>query len=187
MASAKKGFFMAHHVDFVNCLNVDEVIPFLNKQQLLTPDEMETLYFHQTRGKKIGYLVGIMGTKGYRAPSLFIECVRDAKKHIAHPELADKMEKWLQIDLPAGTPINCSEKDLENPIPQKLQQRPSTPIQSSSVISVIDVNVIRVQRGRPVEHEKIHNNYSAEHPDFNHKTKHFNRTHHRIKLRVTAH
>lgn len=150
-------FFMAHHVDFVNFLNVDEMIPFLNKQALLTPDEMETLCLHQTRKKKIEYLVTIMGIKGDPAPSLFIKCVRDAKEHRAHPKLADTMEKWLQEHLVGTMTMNGSETLCSDGAPQKsrshqrLSNHRST--RSSNVISVIDGNVITLQKARRVDRE----------------------------------
>ncbi len=64
---------------------------------------METLDSLTTRKKKIKHLVKIICIKGDQAPFLFIECVQNAKEHFPHPELADKMEKWLQ-DRPAHTP-----------------------------------------------------------------------------------
>ncbi len=117
---------MAHLKDFEDYLNVDEVIPLLCKQ-LLTLDEMETLDSLSTRRKKITCLVKIMCIKGDRAPSLFIACVRNAKEHFPHPELADKMEKWLR-----DTPPICSEKTQKSHQNQSLARNDSQPREPSN-------------------------------------------------------
>ncbi len=107
---------------------------------------METLRLHQTRKKKIEYLVGIMGTKGDDAPSLFITCVRDANEHIAHPKLADRMEKWFQDSLqeyPADTPMNGSENTTQT---AQTSQKSHQQLDLRSGFSVIDGNVINLDR-----------------------------------------
>ncbi len=92
---ATKRFFMAHNVDFDSDLNLNELLPHLNKQ-LLTSDEMEKLMLpSRTRKEKILELIKIMCIKGDQAPSLFIECVRGAAEHLPHSNLSDKLESWL--------------------------------------------------------------------------------------------
>ncbi len=93
---ATNRFFMVHHVDFNRDLNLKELLPHLNEQQLLTSDEMEKLMMKSlTRKEKILELVKIMCIKGDRAPSLFTKSVRDAAEHLPHSDLADKLENWL--------------------------------------------------------------------------------------------
>lgn len=88
-------FFMKHNKDLRRLLNMTEVMPFLNKQ-LLTPNEMEELQSeHKTRYGRVDYLVRILGTKGREAPSLFIDCVKQANEHMGHDELATIMETFL--------------------------------------------------------------------------------------------
>ncbi len=109
MARSTKRFFMVHHVDFNSYLNLEELLPHLNDQQLLTSNEMEKLMLKSlTRQEKILELVKIMCIKGDRAPSLFTKCVRDAAEHLPHSDLADKLEDWLNINNSATDTLGTS-------------------------------------------------------------------------------
>ena len=109
---------MIHNEDMRRLLNVREVKPFLNKQ-LLTPDEMERLELRATRYDKVDYLVSILGSKGDKAPSLFIECVKQAKEHRGHDELGKIMEQSLQQAPPPNTEGAGATASQYHPPPQQ--------------------------------------------------------------------
>ncbi len=96
---------MFHNEDMRRLLNVKEVISFLNKQ-LLTPDESERVQSHAyvTNNDKVDYLVRILGLKGQEAPSLFIECLKQANEHKGHDELVILMEASLSAAHQPATP-----------------------------------------------------------------------------------
>ncbi len=113
---------MIHNEDMRRLLNVTEVKPFLNKQ-LLTPDQMERLELCPTRYDKVDYLVRILGIKGHEAPSLFIECVKQAKEHKGHDELVKIMEKPFQQAPPPNTEGAGATASQHHPPPQQQCQQ----------------------------------------------------------------
>ena len=122
-----KRFFMDHHVDFNSYLNLEELLPHLNKQQLLTSDEMDKLMLpSQTRQEKTCELVKIMCIKGDRAPSLFVKCVRDAAEHLPHSDLADKLENWL-INNQSATGLTDTLATSSGSEPTSHSPQPSKP------------------------------------------------------------
>ncbi len=130
---ATKRFFMVHHDDFKNLLNLNVLVPFLNKRHLLTSGEMEQLMSpSRTRQEKIRDLVNIMCIKGDQAPSLFIKCVRDATEHIAHSDLAEKLESWLLKNSTTDMLIASSGSE-----PTSSSQQPSNEQQPKSRATTI--------------------------------------------------
>lgn len=90
-----------HHERIISCLNVNELLPHLDKKRLLTPNERDTLdNMYTTRREKARYLLRILPGKGENGFRLFLECLRDEKHHLGHEDLV----KCLGLD--SQTPID---------------------------------------------------------------------------------
>ena len=95
--SLAERFFIVHHEDFENGLNLNVLIPKLNAMEMLILEEMELLTLPRSSSQtKIQQFVQIMCRKGEKAPDLFLGCLRSAADHLPHSDLADKMEQWLR-------------------------------------------------------------------------------------------
>ena len=138
---------MAHHADFESNLNVDALISKLNSRSMLTYGEMERLISPQTTQNKIIQLIQILCKKGSRAPYLFIECLRSATDHLAHSDLADKMEQWLKEHPQPGS-RSISAAATSTPGPQQPEPAPdprsSQELQSSLAPPFPQVNTFTV-------------------------------------------
>lgn len=89
-----------HHSDLRKWINVQELIPLLRKQELLTAEEWEEISGKQTRLQKIDQLIQILPQKGELSYLKFIDCLESEDEHPAHKELAVKLKKtqsaWQQ-------------------------------------------------------------------------------------------
>lgn len=82
-----------HHSDLRAFLNLDELIPLLRKQELLTSEEWENILGKQTRLQKIDQLIRILPQKGESAFLKFMKCLESEREHPAHKELAAMLKK----------------------------------------------------------------------------------------------
>lgn len=82
-----------HHSDLRQSLNIQELIPPLRKEGLLTGEEWEELSKQQTIPQKIDYLIQILPRKGEQACPKFIGCLESENEHPTHKELAAKLKK----------------------------------------------------------------------------------------------
>ena len=77
-----------HHDRLINCLNVNALLPHLDRKRLLTPSENEILYSMRTTPiEQASYLLRILPGKGENGFKLFLECLRDEKDHLGHEDL----------------------------------------------------------------------------------------------------
>jgi len=90
---------------FIECTNVDELLPIMESKQLLTCYEIEELE-KKTYKKKAKYIfTELLRTKGHRGYITFLECLDEEKQHTGHNEIVAK--------------INASFKDCKMYRPQK--------------------------------------------------------------------
>ncbi len=72
-------------------MNVQSLLPYLQQEGLLTPNEYEKLsqaFIHnQTSREQNQYLLGILPSKGEKACERFIKCLSLAKDHSGHARL----------------------------------------------------------------------------------------------------
>ena len=105
-----------HHSDLRQWLNIQELIPLLRKQELLTAEEWEEIAGKQTRLQKIDQLIQILPQKGELSESKFISCLESEGEHPAHKELAAKLKKtqslWRQR-IQSTTDSDVTKADLK--------------------------------------------------------------------------
>ena len=81
--------FRQRHRNILQCLDVRTLLPLLEKQHLLTSDEVERLTCdrQQTKLDKAVLLMSILNTKGPSASYLFACCLREEEEHPPHQQL----------------------------------------------------------------------------------------------------
>ena len=82
-----------HHTDLRETLNVQQMIPLMRTEELLTEEECQKIKLKTTDEEKIDQLVHILPRKGRFAYPKFIKCLESEKQHLAHPELVVKLKE----------------------------------------------------------------------------------------------
>ena len=78
-------------------MNIDELIPLLRKQELLTAEEWEDISGKQTRPQKIDQLIRILPQKGESTYLKFMKCLESEQEHPGHKELTVKLKKTQSL------------------------------------------------------------------------------------------
>ena len=70
-------------------LNANSLLPFLQRERLVTPAECEVLMSdYKTKTEKNQYLLSILPSKGEKAFQRFVKCLDEDKDHSGHADLA---------------------------------------------------------------------------------------------------
>ena len=90
---------------FIECTNIDELLPIMESKQLLTFYDMDELMQKSPRKKVLYILKKLLRTKGHHGYIIFLECLDEEKQHHGHRDIVRK--------------INASFKDCKMYRPQK--------------------------------------------------------------------
>ena len=90
---------------FIECTNIDELLPIMESKQLLTFYDMDELMQKSPRKKVLYIFKKLLRTKGHRGYIIFLECLDEEKQHHGHRDIVRK--------------INASFKDCKMYRPQK--------------------------------------------------------------------
>ena len=72
----------------IQYMDINELLPFLIREQLVTTHESEVLTNpYETRKEKNLYLLSKLPTKGENAFELFLKCLEESNEHLGHAEL----------------------------------------------------------------------------------------------------
>ena len=95
--SIAEEFILRHDEVIRDHIDLETLVPKLYNKELLTKGEREVVLYEKTappdRKKS---LVQYLSKKGAAAPKLLIECLREARDHLPHSDLADILENDLQ-------------------------------------------------------------------------------------------
>ena len=83
--------------DFTAKVNMDTLLPYLQKHLLVTRDEEYCLSNIMYRSsKKAQMLLGYLKTKKHGSLQLILCCLNSAHEHIGHKEVADKLKQIME-------------------------------------------------------------------------------------------
>ena len=83
-------------VELHSKLNPDSIVPYLQRDNLLTDNEENILMdSSKYRKEKINFIVSMLPTKGSGWCEKFIKALRSTTTGTAHNEVADKLEQQL--------------------------------------------------------------------------------------------
>ena len=95
--SIAEGFILRHDEVIRHHIDLGTLVPKLYNKGVLTNDEREVvLYIPTPLPDRKRTLVQYLSKKGATAPRLLIECLREARDHLPHSDLADILENDLQ-------------------------------------------------------------------------------------------
>ena len=90
--------------DLTTNINMDDLLPFLQKHCLLTSDEEFHLgHIMHSSGKKAQMLISYLKKKGDGSLQKFLCCLNSAHKHSGHKGIADKLKQIMQ-----SKGLNCN-------------------------------------------------------------------------------
>ncbi len=93
-----KNVIQKHNRDFVECMNVQSLLPYLQEQELLTRHEYEKLtqeVHTKTQSEQNHYLLRILPTKGEHAFERFFTCLTQADEHLGHEQLVKILSQHI--------------------------------------------------------------------------------------------
>ena len=76
---------------FIECTNVDELLPIMESKQLLTCYDIEELAKNTHYKKAKHIFTELLRTKGHRGYIIFLECLDEEKQHTGHREIVKKI------------------------------------------------------------------------------------------------
>jgi len=77
--------------DFVEMTDVNELLPVMERKQLLTSYDKESLNQHSGIMKAHYLLTKLLSSKGHRGYIIYLECLEEEKKHNGHQAIAKKI------------------------------------------------------------------------------------------------
>ena len=93
------GALLACHVILNNLLDVNTILPYMNRYQLLTRDENEKLTNpYTTTSDKVNYLVEILPRKGNGWLDKFILCLDDSTEGTGHSKIIEELKHAKQLE-----------------------------------------------------------------------------------------
>ena len=101
--------------DFTVLVNMESLVPFLQKHHLLTSnEEYDLLNIIYSPNKRAQMLLGFLKHKGDGCLQKFLCCLNSADEHTGHKELAEKLKGTMQSnDIDCG---NFCSDDCEQSI-----------------------------------------------------------------------
>ena len=91
--------FRKHHPDLRHYLNTSSILPYLSKHSLVTADQLEELTLPVlTNSRKVDLLLNWLPRSTVDFLEKFILCLREADDHLAHTELAGKLEQAMESE-----------------------------------------------------------------------------------------
>ena len=83
--------------DFTALVNMESLLPFLQKHNLVTGNEEHHLMnMNYSSTEKAQMLLGYLKHKGDGCLQNFLCCLNSADEHMGHKELAEKLKKIMQ-------------------------------------------------------------------------------------------
>ena len=100
--------------EFVQLINVQELLPIMEDKQLLTNRDRELLLssFRTCTDKADYLLTELLITKGHCGYVLFLDCLENEHSHTGHCEVAEKISRELH-NCQIRRPPKCSLKELQ--------------------------------------------------------------------------
>ena len=97
--SQYRNLLAAYRDKLIDCINMDTLIHHLFKEKLVTWNEYLTLVNTKTsqRDKNLYFVSEVLPSKGEEAFDRFIACLKEAKDHSSHAELAKQLEDEMKI------------------------------------------------------------------------------------------
>ena len=95
---------------FIDLINVQELLPIMDSKQLLTnyDKELLSLKFYTYTDKADHLLTKLLPTKGHCGYNIFLECLEDEHSHAGHREIVES----INIKLHSHRPPKCSLKEI---------------------------------------------------------------------------
>ena len=91
--------FRKHHPDLRHYLNTSSILPYLSKHSLVTADQFEELTLPVlTNSRKVDLLLNWLPRSTVDFLEKFVLCLREADDHLAHAELAGKLEQAMESE-----------------------------------------------------------------------------------------
>ena len=91
--------FREHHPDLRHYLNTSSILPYLSKYSLVTAEQLEELTLPVlTNTRKVDLVLNWLPRSTVDFLEKFIVCLKEASDHLAHGELAGKLEEAMNME-----------------------------------------------------------------------------------------
>ncbi|CAI8041244.1 Ankyrin-1 [Geodia barretti] len=98
--------FRQHHPDLRQYLNTSSILPYLSRHSLVTSDQLEELTLPVlTNTRKVDLLLSWLPRSTVDFLEKFVICLNEANDHLAHAELAGKLQTAMAESMRRGSEV----------------------------------------------------------------------------------